>query len=77
VSSIVANMTALGLLRISRVMLIFTAQLTEEAEDNFRWLAERLDVSRTDMETSSFRISTDDEGNWEFAIIGFLVPPLA
>jgi hypothetical protein len=44
--AIKADMNALGLLRIPGVMLIFTAQLSGEAEDNFCWLAERLAVSR-------------------------------
>jgi len=67
----------LGIAPVPGVMLILTCQLTDLAKHNFDWLAEQLGVSRTDMETASFRVSTKEDGDWEFAIIGFLVTPSA
>ncbi len=73
--AIQADINGLEILRIPGVMLIFTAHVTSEAKSNFDWLADHLGVNRSDMETASFPISTSDKGDWEFAIIGFLVTP--
>jgi hypothetical protein len=70
-----SDIRALSLLQIPGVMLVLTAQLVREAEDNFGWLADQLSVSRNNMETASFTISTDADGDWEFAVIGFMATP--
>jgi hypothetical protein len=67
-----ADINALRLLRIPGVMLVFTAHIASAAEGNLRWLAAELGVNRRDMATASFRISTKHEGEWEFALVGFL-----
>ena len=58
-----------------RIMLILTAQLSSEAEENLQWLAAQLDVPRAGIVDRSFSISTEEEGDWEFAVIGFRVAP--
>ena len=69
----------LGILGIPGVMLILTSQRTEEAEENFCWLADELGVARNDMATASFRTSPwpGDDRDTEFAVIGFLATPKA
>jgi len=67
----------LGIAPVPGVMLILTCQLTEDAEENFSWLAGQLGVNRSDMATGSFSVSpgSGDGGDWEFATVGFLVTP--
>lgn len=69
----------LGIAPRPSVMVILTCHETEDAEENLCWLADELEISRSDMVTRSFPVSAGpgDEGNWEFAVIGFLVTPSA
>lgn len=69
----------LGVLEIPGVMLILTSHRVEDAEENHRWLARELGVSRNDMVTASFRTSPwpGDESDTELAVIGFLATPKA
>ena len=69
------DLEKLGILRIPGVMLILTCHPKNQAEDNFRWLAEKLGVSRDDIVTHSFDTPSwpDDDHPTEFAVIGFLV----
>jgi len=68
------DLEKLGTRRIPGVMLILTWHSKAKAEDNFRWLAEKLGVSRDDIVTYSFdTLSPDDDHPTEFAVIGFLV----
>jgi hypothetical protein len=69
----------LGIAPVPGVMVILTCHGTEDAEDNFCWLADKLGIRRMDMVTASFPVSPgpDDESDWEFAVIGFLVMPSA
>jgi hypothetical protein len=72
--TIQADINKLRRLPMPGVMLILTAHWTSEAKANFDWLAKELDINKACMETDSFAISTEEKGNWEFAIIGFVVP---
>lgn len=69
----------LRVLGIPGVMLILTSHPTEVAEENFCWLADELGVSRGDMVIRSFPTSPwpGEEGDTEFAVIGFLANPRA
>lgn len=69
----------LGIADAPGVMLILTSQLAGDAEENFCWLAHKLELSRSDLVTKAFPVSAGptDEGDWEFAIIAFLVTPSA
>ncbi|MGB6944088.1 MAG: hypothetical protein WBE37_16940 [Bryobacteraceae bacterium] len=69
----------LELAPVPGVMLILTSQLIEDAQENSLWLAGELGINRTDMVTASFPISAafSDNGQWEFAVIGFLLTPQA
>ena len=59
---------------VTGVMLILTSQLTKDAQGNFNWLTDKLGMHRDDILTSSFPVSPGlgTEGEWEFAIMGFL-----
>jgi hypothetical protein len=65
------DLEKLELLRIPGVMLILTSQPSDLAEQNSRYLADKLGVSQSDMVTALFHPNGDVD--WQFAVIGFLV----
>ncbi len=76
IESIRGDINGFATRNVPGVMLVFTAQLVSEAKDNFDFLAEQLAISRSRMEIDSFPISTTEEGDWEFALVGMLFPAL-
>jgi len=70
------DLEKLGSLRlpgVMRAMLVLTSHPSGLLEENSRILADELRVSRRDMSTAFFH--PNGELGWQFAVVGFLVPP--
>ncbi len=66
------NLEGLKRLQIPSVMLILTSHLTDEAKENYVWLADRLSIPLANIMTRAFPVCSDEAGDWQFAVIGFL-----
>jgi hypothetical protein len=75
-AAILHDMSRLAEMRNPGVMLILTCWQTKDARKDRGLYSRELGVSAGEMEMATFPISTKSPGDWEFAVIGFLVPPV-